>query len=253
MGGKMMRIKALLILLSIFSIAILLPDFSEAAIYAQGYDFGNVEVGSAQTTLMNISNLDSNEVEFTMTFSLYSCSDFSIKTTLLQPMSISPNESVNVEIGYSPSFVGECSATLRIYTGSPIPSNEVIFNGIGVEQKPEQPEPVDISQLLLEKLQKIIDYTNESYTYQAFRSYEQDKFSENQHLKAFKKMLAVSYNLIENGYFEAAYNKLKEIYKKVDGKPQSNNFVSSDKAAHLALMLQDLIGSFGFKEKPVKN
>ena len=168
-------------------------------------------------------------------------------------MSILPNESVNVEIGYAPSFVGECSATLRIYTGSPMPSNEVTFSGIGVEQKPEQPEPGNISQLLLEKLQKIIDYTNESTIYQAFRSYEQDKLPENQRLKAFKKMLVVSYNLIENGYLEAAHNKLKEIYKKVDGKPQSNDFVSSDKASNLASMLQDLIDSFGFEDKPVKN
>lgn len=249
----MISTRSLLILLGIFFIYILSPDFSEAAIYAQGYDFGNVEVGSTQTTLMNISNLDSNEVEFTMTFSLYSCSDFSIKTSLPEPMSIPPNESVNVEIGYSPSFVGECSATLRIYTGSPIPSNEVTFSGIGIEQKPEQPEPGNLSQLLLEKLQKIIDYTNESYTYQAFRSYEQDKLSKNQRLKAFKKMLVVSYNLIENGYFEAAHNKLNEIYKKVDGKPKSNDFVPSDKAAHLASMLQDLIGSFGFEDKPVEN
>ena len=249
----MISTKTLLILLSIFSIAILSPDFSEAAIYAQGYDFGNVEVGSTQTTLMNISNIDSNEVKFTMSFSLYSCGDFSIKTTLPQPMSILPNESVNVEIGYAPSFVGECSATLRIYTGSPMPSNEVTFSGIGVEQKPEQPEPGNISQLLLEKLQKIIDYTNESTIYLAFRSYEQDKLPENQRLKAFKKMLVVSYNLIENGYLEAAHNKLKEIYKKVDGKPQSNDFVSSNKAAHLASMLQDLISSFGFEDKPIEN
>ena len=78
----MIKTKSLLILLSIFSIAKLSPDFSEAAIYTQGYDFGNVEVGSAQTTLMSISNLGGNEVKFTMSFSLYSCGDFSIKTTL---------------------------------------------------------------------------------------------------------------------------------------------------------------------------
>ena len=122
-----------------------------------------------------------------------------------------------------------------------------------VEQKPEQPEPENISQLLLEKFQKIIGYTNESYTYQAFRSYEQDNLAKTQHLKAFKKILVVSYNLIENGYFEAEHNKLKEIYKKVDGKPKSNDFVPHDKAVHLALMLQDLISSFGFEDKPVKN
>jgi hypothetical protein len=104
---------------------------------------------------------------------------------------------------------------------------------------------------LLEKLQKIIDYTNESYTYQAFKSYEQDKLSENR-LKAFKKMLIVTYHLIENGHFEAAHNKLREIYKKVDGKPESNDFTTSDRASKLALMIHDLIASFDFEYKQVK-
>lgn len=247
----MIRTKSLPILLIIFSIVILSPDFSEA-IYTQGYDFGNVELGSTQTTLVSISNLDNLTVVLTgITFARDGCSDFSV-VKLPESMAIPPNESVNFEIGYSPSFIGECSATLRIYNGSPMPSNEITFTGAGVEQKPEPPEPENISQLLLEKLQKIIDYTNESYTYQAFRSYEQGKLSERR-LKAFKKMLVVSYHLIENGHFEAAHNKLKEIYKKADGKPESNDFVSSEKAAQLALMIHDLIASFDFEDKQAKN
>jgi hypothetical protein len=249
--GKMISTKSLPILLTIFSIVILSPDFSDATIHTQGYDFGDVELGSTQTTLVSISNLDNLTVVLTgVTFARDGCSDFSV-VKLPESMAIPPNESVNFEIGYSPSYIGECSATLRIYNGSPMPSNEVTFTGAGVEQKPEPPEPENISQLLLEKLQKIIDYTNESYTYQAFRSYEQDKLSERR-LKAFKKMLVVSYHLIENGHFEAAHNKLREICKKVDGKPKSNDFVPSDNAAHLALMIHDLIASFDFQYKQVK-
>ena len=113
---------------------------------------------------MSISNIDSLTVVLTgITFAPDSCSDFLV-VKLPESMTIPPNGSVNFEIGYSPSFIGECSATLRIYNGSPMPSNEVTFTGIGVDQKPEQPEPDNISELLLEKLQKIIDYTNESYT-----------------------------------------------------------------------------------------
>lgn len=157
---------------------------------------------------MSISNIDSLTVVLTgITFAPDSCSDFLV-VKLPESMTIPPNGSVNFEIGYSPSFIGECSATLRIYNGSPMPSNEVTFTGIGVDQKPEQPEPDNISELLLEKLQKIIDYTNESYTYRAFKSYEQDKLSET-HLKAFKKMIVVSYQFIENSHFEAAHNKLE--------------------------------------------
>ncbi|MBW2491110.1 MAG: hypothetical protein JRE65_08190, partial [Deltaproteobacteria bacterium] len=140
-------------------------------------------------------------------------------------------------------------ATLNIFTeGNREPSHEVIFTGTGVEQKSEQPEPDNISQLLLEKLQKIIDYTNESYTFQALRSYKQDRLSEGRR-NAFNTKLMVSYHLIENGHFEAAENKLNEIYKKTDGKPESNDFVPPEKAANLALMLQDLIACFDFEDK----
>ncbi|MFC1881485.1 choice-of-anchor D domain-containing protein [Thermodesulfobacteriota bacterium] len=243
-----MRSSKILMNVSIFFlIAILSPDFSESAIDTQGYDFGNVEMGSTQTNLVNISNLDSVPVVLTwITIDKDGCSDISV-VTLPESMTISPNGSVNVEIGYSPSFVGECSASLRIFTGSPLPSNQVIFTGTGVEQEPMETEPNNISQILLEKHQEIINYTNEDATYKSFKSQEQDKLSENR-MNTFKKMLAVTYHLIENGHFGAAQNKLRAIYKKVDGKPKSNDFVSSDKATHLALMLHDLIDSFGFED-----
>jgi hypothetical protein len=163
------------------------------------------------------------------------------------------DEVLTFEIVYSPSESGECSGTLKIYSGSFLtPPDEVSFTGIGVEQEPEEPEPDNTSSLLLEKLQEIIDYTNESYTYLTFRSSEQDTLPEKR-LKAFKKMLVVTYHLVENGRFEAAYNKLNEIYQKVDGKPDSNDFVvPSEKAAQLASMLQELVNIFDFEEKQAK-
>ena len=88
-------------------------------------------------------------------------------------------------------------------------------------------------------------------TDRAFRSYETDKLSERR-LKAYKKMLIISYHLIENEHFEAARNKLKEVYKKTDGKPESNDFVSSEKVPRLPLMLRDLIASFDFEDKKAK-
>ena len=250
----MINKKSLLILFSIFSIVILSPDFSEAVVNVEGEDFGDVEVGSIQKVLANIANPNGASVELTrISFAPDSCNDFSMEALFSIPKIIQSGESVNAEIIYSPNFVGECSATLEIYTVSPFfPSDTVTFTGTGVEQEPEQPGPDNISQLLLEKLQKIIDYTNESYKYQAFRSTEQDSLGERR-FKAFKKMLVVSYNLIDNGHFGAAHNKLKEVYKKADGKTDSNDFVPTEKATQLSLMLQDLIDSFGFEDKQAKN
>jgi len=251
----MINTKSLLILFSIFSIVILSPDFSEAAVNVEIDDFENVEVGSIQQVSANISNpnVDKAVALSGISFSSDSCSDFSMVVSFSIPTHLQPGESVNVEIIYSPSVVGECSATLEISTDFLFfPTDKVTFTGTGVEQQPEQSDPDNISQLLLEKLQKIIDYTNESYTYQALRSTERDSLGERR-LKAFKKNLAVAYHLIENSHFEAAHNKLKEIHKKTDGKPESNDFVPPEKAENLALLLQDLIASFGFEAKQAKH
>ena len=243
----MLGTKSLIILFCIFSIAIFSPALSEATISAsdEGYDFGNVEVGSKETTSVSIKN-NGEEVELTMGFSIYSCSDILNNTSLPDVILLQQNESINFEIGYKPSGAGECSANLSIFVnGNPFPTTQLIFTGIGVEPEPEPPAPDNITKQLLEKLQKIINYTNESYTYQAFRSYDQDSLHEGR-FKAFKKNLGVTYHLIENGQFEAAYNKLNAIHKKTDGKPESNDFVPPDKAANLALMLEDLIAGFDF-------
>jgi hypothetical protein len=254
-GDKMIGTKSFLILLGIFFIIVFSPDFSGAADNTEEYDFGYVEVGSIQTALVSVSNLSGDIVELSgFSFTPDSCSFFSINTSFSESISILPFESANIEIGYAPQVVGECSATLYIFAGFPMPSSIITLTGIGVEQKPEQPNPEEISQVLLEKLQKIIDYideTNAIGTDRAFRSYETDKLSERR-LKAYKKMLIISYYLIENEHFEAARNKLKEVYKKTDGKPESNDFVSSEKVPRLPLMLRDLIASFDFEDKKAK-
>ena len=249
----MISAKTLLILLSIFSIAILSPALSEAVVSIHEYDFGNVKVGSTQTAAVTISTTTSVKLTGIKFIIQNSCNDMTLLPVSIEfPYSLSTGEILIVEIAYSPSESGECSGTLEIYSSSPFtPPDKVFFTGIGVEQEPEQPAPDNISQLLLEKLQKIIDYTNESYTYQTFRSYEQDRLSEGR-LNAFKTKLMVSYHLIENGNFAAACNKLKEISKKTDGKPESNDFVPPEKAANLELMLQDLIASFDFEDKQAK-
>lgn len=246
----MLSTKSFIILFSIFSIAIFSPTLSEAVVSIHEYDFGNVKVGSTQTAAVTISTATAVELTGIKFIIQNSCNDMTLLPVAIEfPYSLSSGEIITVEVAYSPSESGECSGTLEIYSGGPWNSpDEVFFTGIGVEQEPEQPAPDNISQLLLEKLQKIIDYTNASYTYQPFRSYEQDRLSEGR-LNAFKTKLMVSYHLIENGQFEAAHNKLKEISKKTDSKPESNDFVPPEKAANLELMLQDLIASFDFGVK----
>jgi hypothetical protein len=92
----MKRQKTILLLaaifIAIFSVTVLLPNLSEAAISATEYVFGEVELGSSKTTFVSISNLDSTSVTLTgLVFAKMSCSDFSV-VSLPESMMIPPME-----------------------------------------------------------------------------------------------------------------------------------------------------------------
>jgi len=63
----MISTKSLLILLSIFSIFIIAPNSSiaeDAEVYPEQYDFGNVELGSTEITLVRISNISGSKLDY---------------------------------------------------------------------------------------------------------------------------------------------------------------------------------------------
>jgi hypothetical protein len=275
MGDKMINTKSLTILLTVFLFFIISPNFSEADTSIQEHDFGNVEVGSTLTVSVNISTTTEDGIKLSGIQFMDQdniCSDMTLSQEILidgeEPLNLFhypdyflfpldfflyKGQILTVKIIYSPSAPGECSRTLGIYgpcppTGCGPPIDKVFFTGTGVEQKIEGPEPDKLSQLLLKKLQEIIDYTNESYTYHTLNSFEQDTLPDKR-FKAFKKMIVVTYHFVENGHFEAAYNKLNEIHKRTDGKPGSNNFVPSENAEDLNSMVRECISIFEFQKK----
>jgi hypothetical protein len=132
----MISTKSLLILLSIFSIFIIAPNSSDAEVYPEQYDFGNVEVGSTETTLVSISNISGPAVDdLSVGFFGDTCGVFSVVTSPV-PASIPVGEKVEIQIGYSPSSGEQCSANFYINTdGSPLPSSIVTLTGTGVEAK----------------------------------------------------------------------------------------------------------------------
>jgi hypothetical protein len=245
---KMIRQKTLwlipAIILANFAYAMFLPNLSEAAVSTTGYDFGEVELGSSETTFVNISNLGSAPVTLTgLVFDKTSCSDFSV-ITLPESMTILSNETVNVEIGYSPTTIGDCSEILRVYTGTPFPS-QISFSGIGIEPTSLEQEAFNMAQPLLIKVENIIGFTNKCIEDQSLNGYGRGKSAEKR-LNAFKKMLVVAYHLLDNGHFEAARKKLIAIYKKADGEPSPKDLVTGINAPELASKIYELITDFDF-------
>ena len=202
--------------------ASLLPDTLEAAIAPTSYDFKEVEVGGSQTTVVNITNL--GDV---------------VSVPLNIP--IPPNGTLGVEIGYTPSSVGTCTDTLRIYTGNPFPNN-VTVSGTGIMSASEEPGPVDVTSQLLEQIAEIKAFMAENLREGNLEAAGKGRESQGR-LKAIRKMLVVTAHMIENGRLQAAQNKLREIYKKTDGKPSPQDFVKGKAAEDLATRIEALIDS----------
>ena len=127
----------LLIFITVFTTGLIQPGFLEAA----DHDFGEVEIGSTETTTVSITNMGGSRVTISIKFDNTDCSDFS---AVSEPeFDILPDGTLQVEVGFTPSKIGTCSDTLRIYDG-PFFYLKTL-TGTGVEAISDQPEPFNIS------------------------------------------------------------------------------------------------------------
>lgn len=234
-----------LIFMMVFATGLFQTNLLEAAISSTGYDFGQVEVESTKTTAISITNLEDTSTTITgFVFANTDCSDFSVVSTP-ESMIIPSNGTIEVVVGFTPSTIGTCSDTLRIYAGSPLPYS-VTLTGTGIEAKSEQPEPFDVSRQYLTQIEEIKSFMQSSIVDSVIEGTGKGKEADKR-LKTLNKMLIITSHLIENGYLEAARNKLIAIYKKTDGKANPKDFVTGPNAPKLASKIDELIASFDFE------
>ena len=239
---KKTLLQILVIYIAVIAVSTFMPSTSKAAISSTGYDFEEVEIGSSETTLVTITNLEDTDTVITgIVFANTTCSDFSILHTL-DNLTIPAKGIIEVEIGYTPSSIGTCSDTLRIYNGTPFPSM-VTFVGTGVDPAVTKLDPFYARKQSLEQIAQIKSFMKESIDDKSLKGTGTGKSMAKNRVKSFYKMLVITTHMIENGNTEAAHNKLITIYKKTDGKPNPEDFVTGDAADNLAEQIQNLISS----------
>ena len=233
-----------LIFMMVFATGLFQTNLSEAAISSSSYDFGPVEVESTKTTAISITNLEDTSTTITgFVFANTDCSDFSVVSTP-ESMIIPSNGTIEVVVGFTPSTIGTCSDTLRIYAGSPLPYS-VTLTGTGIEAKSEQPEPFDVSRQYLTQIKEIKSFMQTNIDNGDLKGTGKGKGA-NKRLKVLNKMLIITSHLIENGYLEAARNKLIVIYKKTDGKANPKDFVEGEAKEEFASKIQQLTETLNF-------
>jgi hypothetical protein len=227
------------------------PTTISAAISTTNYDFGQVLVGSTQMYPFRIANLEDTSTTLTsLVFDNTNCSDFSVFAKP-ESMTIPPNGTIQIYVGFKPSTTGTCSDIMRIYADSPVPYS-VNFTGTGIEvqseepqpseepQSSEGPQPVDESPSYLTQIEEIKLYLKTNIEEGHLKGAGKGRRAEKR-LRVLNKMLVVTAHLMENGYFEAARKKLDVIYKKIDGKSRPRDFVKRGEAQEaLALKIAQL-------------
>ena len=219
--------------------------FSTPAIW----DFGEVQLGSESLAIVTIAT-SSNENVILTSLLLQNGTDFKVITEIpAGGILIPPNQSVGIEISYTPKLVGPGTDSLYIYTNNPFIGRGIVnLSGIGISSKEIQINDIleffdaavasgsltgdDGAKLSANML---------SYAQNNQKSGKAGKSSENR-LNAFRNMLKSVDNMIQDGNTSGACAQALNVYHKTDGQSppiSAPDFVAGEAKEELARMVLD--------------
>jgi hypothetical protein len=190
-------------------------------------------VGYSSSQVVTITNTGSETCIFSIGFKSGSSSNFNV-TSNPSGQSVQPNETVDVEITFSPIAEGISSAILEISSDIPNPTVEVQLSGNGVSAE----DPPN------EQITNILDFIEESVDEGTLTGIGNGNSAGNR-LNALINMIEAAGDLIEAGDLDDACGQLMAAYKKCDGLPRPPDFVDGDSRAELAQLILNLMASMG--------
>jgi hypothetical protein len=229
--GRAMKTKLLAACLVLVGFPVVGLALPEIEVLPPVYDFGNVEVGTSSTTIITIASVGGHPLELmTVWVKAESSPDFSVTYCPVLPRTINPGCSVEVEVTFSPTESGYASAVLKVIANDPYePEALVDLIGMGVE---EEPPPEELIQDILDFIELAVDA--------GVLSGSGPGNSANNRLNALVNMIEAAGDLIEDGYYEQAYDQLATVYEKCDGQDPPPDFVEGSAREELAEMISDL-------------
>lgn len=192
------------------------------------YDFGDVQVGSASTAIISISNFDGHDLEI-YSVTLDGSADFAI--TLAPDPIVIPTMSTVVEVTFTPSSIGDFSTVLDIESNdSDSAIVSVSLSGTGVADEP--PPSTSVADIL--------EFFDASVADGSLAGSGPGKSADGRR-RALRNMVEAAGDLIEDGAIEDACRQLLDAYKRCDGLPRPPDFVIGPAAPTLAGMILDLM------------
>jgi len=208
------------------------PPEPNIAVSPLSHDFGDVELGTSSTVVVTISNVGNGDLTVS---DIALETDFAITSVPPASVVVKPDETVDVEITYTPTVLGYNSAVLKIASDDPDePVVEVALGAVGIEI------PLPPS----EQIANILAFFDTSVEEGTLAGDGPSKSAEKR-LNALRNMLNAAGDLIEHELFQEACQQLLDAYKKTDGQLRPPDFVKGEAAPELANMIQALRTSLG--------
>ena len=231
----------------IFAVAIcLLPSITQALSTPESWYFGDVELGSTSRATVTLSTSSKENVILTA-LRLQNGAEFKVVTEVPQQgIVVPPNQTVAIEIAYTPTIIDTVTDTLYIHTNNPFIGRAIIqLSGTGYNSKIEIGDILEFfdkavaaGSLQGNEGEKSSDYLSDkksSLTQKAKKAVKNNRSADNQ-LKAFRNMIKSVDNMVQDENITGACEQMIDVYRKTDGQnPQ--DFVAGVAKEDLAEMI----------------
>jgi len=212
----------------IFAVTIdLFPSLTQAFNTPESWYFGKVELGSTSEATVTISTSSTENVTLTSLWLQYG-TQFQVVTEVPQQgIVLPPNQTVEIEIAYTPTIVDTVTDTLYIHTNNPFIGRGIIqLSGTGYNSKIKIGDILEFFDTAVAagslqgdeggKLSDHLSDNKSSYTQKA-KNAGKDNRSVDNRLKAFRNMIKSVDNLVQDENITGACEQMIDVYRKTDG------------------------------------
>jgi hypothetical protein len=201
------------------------------------FDFGNIELGHYMGLIVYITNTGSGPLIIN---GVGIQADFAFITFPPVSATIQPNETLNMEIRFTPTVLGSNSAVLQINSSDASnPVVEVQLNAQGA-LAPLSPSSLAANILVL------FDESVKLRTLDWATRNKRPSYNIS-HLRLLRSMIKAAGGSIEQGKYEQACTQLTQIQKYFDSNNKSSDRVKGAATVELAGKIQQLMQSLGCK------
>ena len=204
-------------------------------------NFGSVTLGSQSTAVVTATNTGGTGLTVNSPSLGAGSSAFSILSVkkngsvVTPPVTLANNETLDVEVAFSPTAIGPASRTLNISSNDPDQNSiGVALSGDGVQaQTPPS-----------QQIEGILEFFDASVAAGTLQG-DGPGVSAQARLKALANMIEAAGDFINAGDFSQACTQLSDVLSRIDGNPRPPDFATGSALPQLQTMITDLKTSLG--------